>query len=243
MHTAVRLNEVIVNKSHDAQLVILNLPGPPRDSKIERESNCILFLLGYRFLYHENTVYIVCIKFIRQTDNVEVSLSMDFIDRFPPYISSLLIPVVFLSTLFSNTCNFYSSLKYSAHREVVSFTAFSLRHGIPRGIDRGFRAGTDGTGRRPRSNNHLFMKTLHHFILSSSSLFCTSTYCVGITITDAGKTSTCAPHGFLKLAIFYNVNNIEILARCYLLSAPLFILLNIFDRSIHCVYLHYEIKF
>ncbi|PSN31507.1 Solute carrier family 12 member 6 [Blattella germanica] len=42
MHTAVKLNEVIVNKSHEAQLVILNLPGPPRDSKLERESNCIL---------------------------------------------------------------------------------------------------------------------------------------------------------------------------------------------------------
>ncbi|XP_069675639.1 solute carrier family 12 member 4 isoform X2 [Periplaneta americana] len=44
MHTAVKLNEVIVNKSHDAQLVILNLPGPPRDSKIERESNYMEFL-------------------------------------------------------------------------------------------------------------------------------------------------------------------------------------------------------
>lgn len=42
MHTSVKLNEVIVNKSHDAQLVILNLPGPPRDTKMERESNCIL---------------------------------------------------------------------------------------------------------------------------------------------------------------------------------------------------------
>jgi hypothetical protein len=51
MHTAVKLNEVIVNKSHDAQLVILNLPGPPRDTKIERESNCILSLLMYKFLY------------------------------------------------------------------------------------------------------------------------------------------------------------------------------------------------
>lgn len=40
MHTAVKLNEVIVNKSHDAQLVILNLPGPPKDTRIERESNC-----------------------------------------------------------------------------------------------------------------------------------------------------------------------------------------------------------
>jgi len=51
MHTAVKLNEVIVNKSHDAQLVILNLPGPPRDSKIERESNCILSSLAYRVLH------------------------------------------------------------------------------------------------------------------------------------------------------------------------------------------------
>lgn len=42
MHTAVKLNEVIVNKSHDAQLVILNLPGPPRDTSSEREANCIL---------------------------------------------------------------------------------------------------------------------------------------------------------------------------------------------------------
>lgn len=43
MHTAVKLNEVIVNKSHEAQLVILNLPGPPRDTSMEREGNCILF--------------------------------------------------------------------------------------------------------------------------------------------------------------------------------------------------------
>lgn len=42
MHTAVKLNEVIVNKSHDAQLVILNLPGPPKDTRLERESNCKL---------------------------------------------------------------------------------------------------------------------------------------------------------------------------------------------------------
>ncbi|CAO2577724.1 Solute carrier family 12 member 5 [Lemmus lemmus] len=31
MHTAVRLNEVIVNKSRDAKLVLLNMPGPPRN--------------------------------------------------------------------------------------------------------------------------------------------------------------------------------------------------------------------
>ncbi|XP_028134717.1 solute carrier family 12 member 6 isoform X2 [Diabrotica virgifera virgifera] len=44
MHTAIRLNEVIVNRSHEAQLVILNLPGPPKDTKMERESNYMEFL-------------------------------------------------------------------------------------------------------------------------------------------------------------------------------------------------------
>ncbi|CAH1779571.1 unnamed protein product [Owenia fusiformis] len=31
MHTAVRLNEVIVQKSHEAALVLINLPGPPKN--------------------------------------------------------------------------------------------------------------------------------------------------------------------------------------------------------------------
>ncbi|XP_068437379.1 solute carrier family 12 member 7 isoform X2 [Clinocottus analis] len=31
MHTAVKLNEVVVNKSQGAQLVLLNMPGPPRN--------------------------------------------------------------------------------------------------------------------------------------------------------------------------------------------------------------------
>ncbi|XP_053577910.1 solute carrier family 12 member 5 [Bombina bombina] len=33
MHTAVKLNEVIVKKSHNAKLVLLNMPGPPRNRK------------------------------------------------------------------------------------------------------------------------------------------------------------------------------------------------------------------
>lgn len=39
MHTAVKLNEVIVNRSHDARLVLLNMPGPPRNA--EGDENCI----------------------------------------------------------------------------------------------------------------------------------------------------------------------------------------------------------
>lgn len=42
MHTAVKLNEVITNRSHDAQLVILNLPGPPKQKA--GEENYMEFL-------------------------------------------------------------------------------------------------------------------------------------------------------------------------------------------------------
>ncbi|KAL1007443.1 hypothetical protein UPYG_G00086820 [Umbra pygmaea] len=42
MHTAVKLNEVIVNKSHDARLVLLNMPGPPRNT--DGDENYMEFL-------------------------------------------------------------------------------------------------------------------------------------------------------------------------------------------------------
>lgn len=42
MHTAVKLNEVIVNRSHDAKLVLLNMPGPPRNP--EGDENYMEFL-------------------------------------------------------------------------------------------------------------------------------------------------------------------------------------------------------
>lgn len=49
MHTAVKLNEVIVNKSHDARLVLLNMPGPPRNT--EGDENCILHFWVTRYLF------------------------------------------------------------------------------------------------------------------------------------------------------------------------------------------------
>lgn len=64
MHTSLKLNEVIRKMSSEAQLVILNLPGPPRDTKMERESNCILSLYEYftikkiiSFYYKETNCY------------------------------------------------------------------------------------------------------------------------------------------------------------------------------------------
>ncbi|KAM9718246.1 solute carrier family 12 member 6 isoform 2-T3 [Menidia menidia] len=42
MHTAVKLNEVIVNKSHEARLVLLNMPGPPRNT--DGDENYMEFL-------------------------------------------------------------------------------------------------------------------------------------------------------------------------------------------------------
>ena len=40
MHTAVKLNGVVVNKSQGAHLVLLNMPGPPRNRG--GDENCIL---------------------------------------------------------------------------------------------------------------------------------------------------------------------------------------------------------
>lgn len=40
MHHAQKLNEVIVKKSQEAKLVLLNMPGPPRNRT--GEENCIL---------------------------------------------------------------------------------------------------------------------------------------------------------------------------------------------------------
>jgi len=47
MHTAVRLNEAIVNKSHEAKLVILNLPSPPKTIGPDRDASCKYTVLEF----------------------------------------------------------------------------------------------------------------------------------------------------------------------------------------------------
>jgi len=48
MHTAVGLNEVIVERSHEAQLVIINLPGVPKSAA--GDENCILSSLLHTYV-------------------------------------------------------------------------------------------------------------------------------------------------------------------------------------------------
>ena len=53
MHTAVKLNEVIVQRSHDAKLVVLNLPSPPKQTLLGGGSNCeCLSSLDYSTKYY-----------------------------------------------------------------------------------------------------------------------------------------------------------------------------------------------
>ncbi len=47
MHTAVKLNEAIVAKSHEAKLVILNLPGPPKVMGKDKDCSCKSTLPSY----------------------------------------------------------------------------------------------------------------------------------------------------------------------------------------------------
>lgn len=63
MHTAVKLNEVIVNKSHDARIVLLNMPGPPRNQ--EGDENCILNAAGLHDAF-SNSSYQVLIVILRR---------------------------------------------------------------------------------------------------------------------------------------------------------------------------------
>lgn len=60
MHTALRLNEVIVKKSQEAKLVLLNMPGPPKNRT--GDENCILNTTAC-ILYSAHCIYVCVWRF------------------------------------------------------------------------------------------------------------------------------------------------------------------------------------
>ena len=58
MHTAVKLNEVIVAKSHEAKLVILNLPSPPKTVGPDKDASCKYIFLKQTFQIFQTLLYI-----------------------------------------------------------------------------------------------------------------------------------------------------------------------------------------
>lgn len=57
MHTAVKLNGVVLNKSQHAQLVLLNMPGPPKNRK--GDENCILHYIASIFLEIGGLIFVI----------------------------------------------------------------------------------------------------------------------------------------------------------------------------------------
>jgi len=48
MHTATKLNEAMISRSCDAQLVVINLPGVPKNR--ESDENCKFFLSSFTII-------------------------------------------------------------------------------------------------------------------------------------------------------------------------------------------------
>ena len=61
MHTAVKLNEAIVSRSHDAKLVILNLPGPPKTMVDDSDYSC---KLEYSYVFRHGIRFCKSILFV-----------------------------------------------------------------------------------------------------------------------------------------------------------------------------------
>ena len=63
MHTAVTMNKQIKEHSSEAQLVILNLPKPPKSYREQSEMNCT-FSLTIRIPFTETIFHLLFIGFL-----------------------------------------------------------------------------------------------------------------------------------------------------------------------------------
>lgn len=78
MHTAVKLNEVIVNRSHDARLVLLNMPGPPRNT--DGDENCILCRYCKTFCRKLWAIVHMCRSFFFFFSSLTICVDMEFLE-------------------------------------------------------------------------------------------------------------------------------------------------------------------
>ena len=178
MHTAVKLNEAIVSRSHDAKLVILNLPGPPKTLNSE-DSDYSCKSDWWRFLATLSNSVITVVTQTRDctaiNGNFQLEDSKSCLKRpethfFTPslYFSCVstrhdfgtqLILVWHVMFLYDFWQDNLSSPWYCAMylKLLEVLTKFISRYGISRGADRGSGEGSDGSRRRPRSYYHLFI--------------------------------------------------------------------------------------
>lgn len=76
MHTALRLNEVILKKSSEAKLVLLNMPGPPRNRT--GDENCILSIECQSLDRSDHMAIIVGTLHLPNMITTTLSLSLSF---------------------------------------------------------------------------------------------------------------------------------------------------------------------
>ena len=103
MHTAVRLNEAIVERSHEAKLVILNLPGPPKTPA--GDLNCILPSMQLSVV---SAAMRTGVDFYRNRCEILQTIlssheNLTFFHKSPNMCSPLL-PILSLSGVYSHAC-------------------------------------------------------------------------------------------------------------------------------------------
>ena len=180
MHTAVKLNEAIVSRSHDAKLVILNLPGPPKtlnseDSDYSCKSDWWQFLASLN-----NSVISVANTGQEQCTAINGIFHSEGVEEISQYVFTHSLNFVSVTSHFWHSiglglkcnvpCKIFDNITYHCCRtfptlivlEVVTVSLrilikFITRYGISGGAHWGSGEGSDGSRGRTRSYYHLFI--------------------------------------------------------------------------------------